>query len=94
VLRRETSVSSAPSATDESAPVHASVRPALPDRAPAVSSGGSGSAGAPPLIYFFGLFAALAAAVALAAQRLSRWLRLSPDLCRPPLHIAVLERPG
>jgi hypothetical protein len=25
---------------------------------------------------------------------LSRWLRLTPDLRRPPLFISILERPG
>jgi hypothetical protein len=43
---------------------------------------------------FFGFFAALLAAVALAAQRLSRWLRLTPDLWRPLLIVSALERPG
>ena len=40
------------------------------------------------------LFAALLAALSLAAQRLSRWLRLTPDLWRPLLFVSPLERPG
>jgi len=72
----------------------ASVLPAPPRPAPLSGAGGSGGvAGAPPLT-FFGLFAALVAALGLAAQRLSRWLRLAPDLVRPPLLASVLERPG
>jgi hypothetical protein len=42
----------------------------------------------------FGLFAALLAASALAAQRLIRWLRITPDLWRPLLIVSPLERPG
>jgi len=83
-----------PHATSGHGGAPASVVPGSAPFAPFASPDGSGSAAPPPLAFFFGLFAALVAAVGLAAQRLSRWLRLAPDLCRPPLYVSVLERPG
>ena len=73
-------------------PVAANV-PLPGERSPGVPHEGSGSAGPSPFSYI-GFFAALLAAVALAAQRLSRWLRLTPDLLGPPPLISILERPG
>ena len=92
---RETASSAAPAAVDDrQGPARVTVASGWPQRGLLGSASGSGSTGAPPLTFFFGLFAALAAVIALAAQRPSRWLRLSPDLGRPPLFVSVLERPG
>jgi hypothetical protein len=60
---------------------------------PSVPSGGGASGSVSPLAFFFGIFAALAA-LSVAAQGLSRWIRLTPDLRRPPEFISLLERPG
>jgi hypothetical protein len=68
-------------------------RPSSPPPAPFSLPDGGGTAGLSQLT-LFGLFAAILAAIALAAQRLSRWLRLTPDLCRPLLIVSALERPG
>jgi hypothetical protein len=92
---REIASSATPAAVDDRhGPARATVASGSPQPGLLGSTSGSGSAGAPRLTFFFGLFAALAAVIAQAAQRLSRWLRLSPDLCRPPLFVSVLERPG
>jgi hypothetical protein len=64
------------------------------NRVPSAPSGGGASGSASAVGFFFGLFAALLAAFSVAAPRLSRWLRLTPDLRRPPLFISLLERPG
>jgi hypothetical protein len=73
----------------------ARARTLQPGSAPSVPAGGAGSSGGiSPLTFFFGIFAALIAALSVAAQRLSRWIRLTPDLRRPPSFISLLERPG
>lgn len=69
---------------------------AAPERAPATPTPGPGASGATfggtgsvPLL----LFATLLATVALAAPRLGRWLRSTPDAARLQ-HVITIETPG
>jgi hypothetical protein len=79
-----------PSAGRTAAPVAPPERaPAPPVPGPGIGGAGASGGSAPPLL----LFAILLATLALAAPRLGRWLRPTPD-ARRPQHVLAFEAPG